>query len=266
MKQACAPVNIWSHLLGGLMFATLPIFVYITILPRYDNARTGDIIVFSKFFFGVAICFFLSAYFHVVANHSEKVAAFGNQLDYLGVVVLMWGSTIPSVYYGFYCNARLQKIYWSVSFVTYLHLNDHTADVILLDLYIGSGMCSNNTKPEIPSSLTLSTSRGDVLRAWSFGNCIYHTRPHYLRLGDPNTKNESGLDGIDGFTKSDWRCNLCFSTKCPFIPERWYPMTHDIFGTSHQILHFMVIFAGLAHMVGLLKAFGHLHSQQSPCP
>ena len=40
------------------------------------------------------------------------MAAFGNQLDYLGVIILMWGSTIPTVYYGFYCDPDLQKLYW----------------------------------------------------------------------------------------------------------------------------------------------------------
>ena len=40
-----------------------------------------------------------------------RVAAFGNQLDYLGIVILMWGSTIPTVYYGFYCDPSLQKVY-----------------------------------------------------------------------------------------------------------------------------------------------------------
>lgn len=24
----------------------------------------------------------------------------------------MWGSTIPSIYYGFYCDSKLQKVYW----------------------------------------------------------------------------------------------------------------------------------------------------------
>ena len=61
--------------------------------------------------------------FHIIANHSEKVAALGNQLDYIGVVILMWGSTIPSVYYGFYCDPELQKLYWSVvSFAMFLIL------------------------------------------------------------------------------------------------------------------------------------------------
>lgn len=49
------------------------------------------------------------------------------------------------------------------------------------------------------------------------------------------------------------------------VPEKWYPNRHNIYGSSHQILHFMVIFAGIAHMFGLLKAFDHLHSHPAPC-
>ena len=50
--------------------------------------------------------------FHIVSNHSARVASFGNQLDYLGIVILMWGSTIPTVYYGFYCQQELQIAYF----------------------------------------------------------------------------------------------------------------------------------------------------------
>lgn len=50
--------------------------------------------------------------FHVIANHSPGVQKIGNQLDYLGIVILMWGSTVPSIYYGFYCDPKLQQIYW----------------------------------------------------------------------------------------------------------------------------------------------------------
>lgn len=48
------------------------------------------------------------------ANHSKEVAAFGIQLDYLGIVLLMWGSTIPTVYYGFYRDQHLQRCYWAM--------------------------------------------------------------------------------------------------------------------------------------------------------
>ena len=25
----------------------------------------------------------------------------------------MWGSTVPSIYYGFYCDPKLQRVYWA---------------------------------------------------------------------------------------------------------------------------------------------------------
>ena len=46
--------------------------------------------------------------FHTVSNHSREITRFGNQLDYLGIIIVMWGSTIPSDYYGFYCSPKLQ--------------------------------------------------------------------------------------------------------------------------------------------------------------
>jgi adiponectin receptor len=52
-------------------------------------------------------------------NHSERVANFGVQLDYLGILLLMWGATIPMIYYGLQCDQRLQLIYW----IVVCHLN-----------------------------------------------------------------------------------------------------------------------------------------------
>ena len=56
----------------------------------------------------------ISAIFHMISNHSPRVAKYGNQLDYVGIVALITGSFIPSVYYGFYCDPHLQKIYWAM--------------------------------------------------------------------------------------------------------------------------------------------------------
>lgn len=56
--------------------------------------------------------------FHVLSSHSPRVAAIGNQLDYLGVIVLMWGATIPTVFYGFHDEIRLQIFYCSMVGIT----------------------------------------------------------------------------------------------------------------------------------------------------
>jgi adiponectin receptor len=49
------------------------------------------------------------------------------------------------------------------------------------------------------------------------------------------------------------------------IPERWHQLRYDIYGCSHQIFHFIVVFAGLIYMFGLLSAFGFIHSQAHLC-
>ena len=49
------------------------------------------------------------------------------------------------------------------------------------------------------------------------------------------------------------------------VPEKWYPKRFDIFGNSHQILHVMVILAGLAHMAGLIRALHYIRGGQDSC-
>jgi adiponectin receptor len=53
-------VNIFSHLIGSLLFSTLPFGLYKELAPRYATADKADILVFATFFLGVAICFALS--------------------------------------------------------------------------------------------------------------------------------------------------------------------------------------------------------------
>ena len=97
-----------------MLFFSLPAWTYTVVFAKYPSTNYLDIVVFSTFYFGVAICFALSSTFHVINNHSRRIANFGNQLDYLGIVLLMWGATIPTVYYGFHDIVKLRNLYWSV--------------------------------------------------------------------------------------------------------------------------------------------------------
>jgi adiponectin receptor len=136
MLSSCAhtdpAVNIYSHLIGAVLFAALPLYLLRTeIPPRYLVATTEDIIVFAIYFAGVAICFCLSAMFdhlpksrplklnseyryHTVMNHSREIDTLGAQLDFQGVILLMWGATIPLVFYGFPCDDELRWDYWKL--------------------------------------------------------------------------------------------------------------------------------------------------------
>ena len=41
------------------------------------------------------------------------------------------------------------------------------------------------------------------------------------------------------------------------IPERWFPRTFDIWGSSHQIMHVLVMCGALRYSTGLVRVFGY---------
>ena len=45
------------------------------------------------------------------------------------------------------------------------------------------------------------------------------------------------------------------------IPERFAPGKFDLWGSSHQIFHVLVLAAAAVHLVGLIKAFDYRHSR-----
>jgi adiponectin receptor len=108
-------VNIYSHLLGALGFSITGLILYSVIKPRYESASSSDIFAFGCFFGGAALCLGMSATYHAISNHSQAVSKFGNKLDYIGIVFLIVGSFIPSIFYGFYCHPHLQEFYWTVA-------------------------------------------------------------------------------------------------------------------------------------------------------
>jgi adiponectin receptor len=107
-------VNIYSHLLGGAGFSVAAVILYKSLIPRYETATTSDIWAFGCFFAGAALCLGMSGTYHTISNHSQVVARYGNKLDYVGIVCLITGSFVPSVFYGFYCHPHLQEFYWTM--------------------------------------------------------------------------------------------------------------------------------------------------------
>jgi adiponectin receptor len=107
-------VNIFSHLIPSIGSVLLAIALYRVVVPRYESITQGDILAFACFFAGAAFCLGMSATYHAISNHSHVVARFGNKLDYVGIVFLITGSFIPSIYYGFYCHPHLQQTYWTM--------------------------------------------------------------------------------------------------------------------------------------------------------
>ena len=235
-------VNIYSHVIGAAIFLMSPIYTYRALYLRYPLATQADLFVFSTFFYGVSICFFLSATYHIISGHSPKVQSFGNQLDYLGIVILMWGSTIPSIYYGFYCDPRLQKIYWTnvsilatLCIIATLHprFRHPTLRPYRAAMYAGLGL-----------SAVVFVVHGILLHGWT----VQNRRMSVDWMGVMALFNLTGA--------------VIYAAR---LPERLQPLKYDIYGSSHQVLHVAVVLAGLAHMLGLFRAFEYLHTNGSVC-
>lgn len=71
-----------------------------------EQVKRSDVWVFAAFFAGAVGCLGTSAWFHCVLCHSEKRAVWAQRGDYMGIVGLIWGSFVPSLWYGFGCEGE----------------------------------------------------------------------------------------------------------------------------------------------------------------
>ncbi|CAD6504907.1 BgTH12-00408 [Blumeria graminis f. sp. triticale] len=230
-------VNIYSHYIGTLLFATLASGLYTLMRPRYKTAMPTDVLVFSCFFIGAGICLGISGTYHTISNHSPLVARWGNKLDYVGIVFLIVGSFIPSIFYGFYCHPQFQKFYWTM--ISMLGLA--CTAVSVFDRF--------RTPAWRPYRAGIFVSLG-LSALFPVG--------HGVRLyGLLEMRNRIGLF---------WLVlqGLLYILGAALYAARWpecsWSKRFDIWGSSHQLFHILVVMAAICHLYGLLIAFDFHHT------
>ncbi|KAG6021333.1 hypothetical protein E4U41_002523 [Claviceps citrina] len=230
-------VNIWSHLLGALAAVAGAAYLYYVIHPRYDEATSPDVLVFMCFFAGATLCLGMSATYHALTDHSQAVAKWGNKLDYTGIVALIVGSFVPTLYYGFFCRPVLMS--------RYLYL--------ICALGAGCGIVSWVER--------FRTPKWRPYRAGMF-----------IGLGLSGVVPVIHGLSIYGYAGLDDRMSISFvfAQGAMYIfgavlyairwPERRFPGSFDIWGSSHQIFHVFVLLAAATHFYGMSKAFDNHHA------
>lgn len=181
--------------------------------------------------------------FHTLLCHRERrVADWGMQLDFQGVLLLMWGATVPLIYYGFICDPKLRWVYWSIQ--------------------TGLAVAA--------SAFTLQPNFKDpalkMLRALTFGgfalSSLVPVVHAVVKYGWGVQAQRMGLIWVFATLAFNTTGATAYALK---FPEAVWPRRFDLFGCSHNILHIAVICAGLTHMVGILQAFDFLHGQGDTC-
>ncbi|KAK7398472.1 hypothetical protein QQX98_012159 [Neonectria punicea] len=230
-------VNIWSHLLGAIVFLATGAYIYYVVYWRYESASPADVFVFACFFGGAVACLGMSATFHALSNHSEMVAKWGNKLDYTGIVALIVGSYFPALYYGFFCKPHLMEVYlWSICL-----------------LGLGCGLVSWIERFRTPTWRPYRTLMFVALGLSGVVPVIHGCMIY-------------GVQGLD----ERMSVKLVVLHGAMYIfgaflyafrwPERSFPQTFDIWGSSHQIFHMCVIMAAVTHFYGMSKAFDYHHT------
>lgn len=223
--------NIWTHLLGCVAF--IAIAIYFLMRPSME-IEIQEKIVFGAFFAGAIICLGFSFMFHTLNCHSQFVGKLFSKLDYCGIALLIMGSFVPWLYYGFYCHFRPKVVYLSVVCA----LGVTSIMVSLWDKF------SESTWRPFRAGVFMTFGLSGIVPAIHYGlvegwfNKLSQQSLGWLVL--------MGLLYIIGAVLYALR-----------VPERWFPGKCDIWFHSHQIFHLFVLGGAFVHYHGISEMAMH---------
>jgi adiponectin receptor len=195
-----------------------------------EAIRTPDIVAVGVYYLCVVVCFVLSTIFHTFSDHSADMHRFGNELDHLGIVLVMWGTGVSGVHFAFYCHAEMQAVY-------------HAA---LTATAIGCGVFTLRPKFRQPTYRTMR-----FLMYCFLGSSLFAPVVHgWFRFGLAALDDMMGLKSFLGLAAINFSGAAIYAAR---IPERWFPGTFDLFGQSHNLMHFLVFTGALVRLGGLLE-------------
>ncbi|RWS06198.1 adiponectin receptor protein-like protein [Dinothrombium tinctorium] len=232
--------NIWTHLIGCLIFAGLAVY-FLTFSPHHQ-LKLIDKVVFGIFFAGAIVCLGLSSLYHMLSCHSQRIGKLFSRLDYCGIALLITGSFVPWLYYGFYCD-YFPKIFYLVLVST---LGTLTTIVSLWEKF---------------SEPNFRAIRASVFAAFGLSGVI----PGVHWLISQNWITAASL-------RSSFICLISMGVLyitgaflyASRIPERFFPGKCDYWFHSHQIFHILVIIAAIVHYQGI--SVMALHRVENMCP
>ncbi|KAL7940022.1 mPR-typeG-protein-coupled receptor [Trichoderma barbatum] len=249
-------VNIYSHLLPAIVFLLGELFIREYLARRYSNITGADFFIFAFFLLTVIVCLGLSTTYHTLMNHSSEVEELLLRFDLVGIVLLTLGDVVSGVYMVFWCEPLQRKMYWSMigvlgSLTIFIMLNPNFDGkkfrVFRALAFVGTGLSS--FAPLIHGVKMFGFSQ---MMAQS-GMPYYLIEGGFLLLGALVYVVSIRVSCMMEI-HSKYLCAMSLQTK---FPESRYPGKFDIYGSSHQLFHILVVFATATQMNGILDAFDY---------
>lgn len=236
--------NIWTHLIGFLAFICVTIYMFLRPITTANPFPKDwqEKLVFGAFFAGAILCLGFSWIFHTVYCHSVMVSKVFSRLDYSGIALLIMGSFIPPLYYGFYCSRVLKIVYMSI-----------ICTLGILCIIVSLWSKFNTPKYRVlRAGLFLTFGCSGVVPAIHFMVAYGVTMAH--RQASVGWMALMGLLYILGA--------IMYATR---IPERFFPGKCDIWFQSHQIFHVLVVVAAFVHLYGICQMAYYRFDQGAVC-
>lgn len=199
-----------------------------------------DVAGFTVFFIGAIICLGFSSTYHAIQCHSYTVSKRFNKLDYVGIVVMIVGSFLPALHYGFYCHPHLQ-LFYSVSISV---LGALAMYVVLAPSYATPAYRPYRTAIFVLLGLFAVVPVAHFVAMYGYRTITETMGLRFLIL--------SGVLYVVGAGLYAAR-----------VPERFAPGRFDMLGASHQIFHVLILAAAAAHYVSIRRAYAFWHTVEA---
>ncbi|KAI1210167.1 mPR-like GPCR protein [Annulohypoxylon truncatum] len=233
-------MNIYTHLVPAVALLVIGLAYIITRLRHRNGGDAG--IVAVQMVSAVACLGFSSAY-HTLMCHSRQVEALWLRFDFVGIILLILGSFISGIYVGFWCELLERKIYWSM-----------IGSLATISIVIVLAPTFQGPRWRTLRLLTFVSTGLSGLAPIIHGICMFGFAQMMKQSGLPFYLAEGGLFLLGA---------VVYATR---FPESVSPGKFDIYGSSHQIFHILVVIATVVHLAGVLDALDYNYYNRQCIP